>query len=209
MSYLIEWVTNIIVFILLATVIDMLLPNSNLQKYTKLVIGLLLIAVILAPIFKLVSNNFDSTIASISNLHFSGEENMNNSIDLQKKEIQAGEQAYILKEVSVQLKTSAAEELMKKYGFEIANISLSINETSNQKFPENLQKVSVLLKQPVNNVATADMMKPIHITLSDPVPSKNISKETNGIASFLSKIWNIDEKTINVSIEGGADPSNE
>ncbi|MDV2687064.1 stage III sporulation protein AF, partial [Alkalihalophilus lindianensis] len=52
MDFLIEWVTNIILFILLATVIDMLLPNSSMQKYTKMVMGLLLIAIILTPIFK-------------------------------------------------------------------------------------------------------------------------------------------------------------
>ncbi len=40
MDFLKEWVTNIILFILLATVIDMLLPNSSMQKYTKMVTGL-------------------------------------------------------------------------------------------------------------------------------------------------------------------------
>ena len=42
MEFIKEWVTNIILFILLATVIDMLLPNSKFQKYTKMVTGLLL-----------------------------------------------------------------------------------------------------------------------------------------------------------------------
>lgn len=85
MSYLIEWVTNIILFILLATVIDMLLPNSSMQKYTKMVTGLLLIAIILTPIFKLISKDFESTLASISFLETPGEKNMENSIELKKK----------------------------------------------------------------------------------------------------------------------------
>ena len=42
MEFIKEWVTNIILFILFATVIDMVLPNSKFQKYTKMVTGLLL-----------------------------------------------------------------------------------------------------------------------------------------------------------------------
>ena len=43
----------------------MLLPNSSMQKYTKMVTGLLLIAIILTPIFKLISKDFETALASI------------------------------------------------------------------------------------------------------------------------------------------------
>ncbi|MEN2451142.1 stage III sporulation protein AF, partial [Bacillus sp. JR_15] len=33
MSFLTEWITSIILFILFAIVIDLLLPNSSMQKY--------------------------------------------------------------------------------------------------------------------------------------------------------------------------------
>ncbi len=63
MSFLTSWISNIIIFILLATVIDMLLPSSSLQKYTKMVIGLLLIAIIITPILSLFQTNFDQIIS--------------------------------------------------------------------------------------------------------------------------------------------------
>ena len=63
MSFLTSWISNIIIFILLATVIDMLLPSSSLQKYTKMVIGLLLIAIIITPILRLFQTNFDQIIS--------------------------------------------------------------------------------------------------------------------------------------------------
>lgn len=53
MSFLTEWLTSIVLFILFAIVIDMLLPNSSMQKYAKMVVSLLLIVVMLNPIFKL------------------------------------------------------------------------------------------------------------------------------------------------------------
>ncbi|WP_316252479.1 stage III sporulation protein AF [Bacillus aquiflavi] len=90
-----EWVTNIILFILIATIIDMLLPNSALRKYTKMVTGLLLIAVILTPVFNIFSNDFEKTLASISKIDLNKGNGMENLIEMKKKEIQASQHAYI------------------------------------------------------------------------------------------------------------------
>jgi stage III sporulation protein AF len=208
MSYLIEWVTNIILFILLATVIDMLLPNSSMQKYTKMVTGLLLIAIILTPIFKLISKDFETTLASISFLETPGEKNMENSIELQKKEIQASSNAYILKTMAVQLEQGVEEELMEQFGLEIAKIELTTNNDSDQSFPENLQRVSVLLKQPDNNVMAVEAIQPVDINSDTPLPSKKSAEESEKIAAFLSQKWDVTEKTIEVSVEGGINNKN-
>ncbi|MEO2074394.1 MAG: stage III sporulation protein AF [Bacillus sp. (in: firmicutes)] len=208
MEFLTEWVTNIILFILLATVIDMLLPNSALQKYTKMVTGLLLIAIILTPIFKLISKDFETTLASIPSYQTPGEKNMKNSIDLKKKEIQASQHAYILEEMAVQLKKDVKEELMEQYGLEIAKVDIAINEESDQAFPENLQKVMVLLRQPENGVKTVEAIKPIEINTEKPLPSKGSTEETEKIAAFLSQKWNVTKKTVEVSIEGGIKKKN-
>ncbi|MDP4157808.1 MAG: stage III sporulation protein AF [Bacillota bacterium] len=203
MSYLIQWVTNIILFILLATVIDMLLPNSSMQKYTKLVTGLLLIAIILTPILKLTSSNFDSMLASLPNFSSVNENNMKNSIEMKKNEIQATDHAYILEQMAVQLKKGVAEELMKKYSLEIDKVEISTNDKSNQTFPNNLQKLTVHLKQPADNALAVEVVKPIEINTKKPFSSKKMADKSAEISAFLSKKWNVDEKTIEVSIEGG------
>ena len=64
MSFLAGWISNIIIFVLLATVIDMLLPNSSFQKYTKMVIGLLLIAMIITPILNLFQPDFEQFLSA-------------------------------------------------------------------------------------------------------------------------------------------------
>jgi stage III sporulation protein AF len=208
MDFLKEWVTNIILFILLATVIDMLLPNSSMQKYTKMVTGLLLIAIILTPILKLISKDFDTTMSSIPSYQAPGEKNMKNSIDLKKKEIQASQHAYILEEMAVQLKKDVKKELMNQYGLEIETINLAVNEESDKAFPKNLQKVTVLLKQPENSVETVEAIKKIEINTKEPLPSEGSTQETKQITSFLSQKWNVNEETVEVSIEGGIKKKN-
>ncbi|WP_042458250.1 stage III sporulation protein AF [Neobacillus dielmonensis] len=209
MEFLKEWVTSIILFILLATVIDMLLPNSGFQKYTKMVTGLLLIAIILTPILKVISKDFESTIAAIPSVGTSEEKNMKNLIDLKKKEIQASQDAYILEETAVQLKSGVKEELMEKYGLEIAKIDIERNEQGDKAFPDNLQKVMIQLKQPDTDSKVVEAIKPIQINTETPLPSQKASDETDKVAAFLAKKWDVSKETIEVSIEGGIQNKNE
>ncbi|WP_462412158.1 stage III sporulation protein AF [Neobacillus sp. Marseille-QA0830] len=203
MEFLKEWVTNIILFILLATVIDMLLPNSGFQKYTKMVTGLLLIAIILTPVLKLISKDFETAIASIPSFQTSGEKNMENLIDSKKKEIQASQDAYILEEMAVQLKKDAKEELMEQYGLEIAKIDIETNGQGDKAFPENLQKVMIQLKPPDTGSKAVEAINPVEINTKAPLPSKTELDETKKIAAFLSQKWNVSKETIEVSVEGG------
>jgi stage III sporulation protein AF len=149
MDFLKAWITNIILFILIATVIDMLLPNSSLQKYVKVVVGLLLISIILSPVMKLFTSDFETAIASLSKIQGSLEnKNIENSIDSQKKEIQASQQAYILEQMAVQLKMDAEEELMEQHDMEIAGIQVKANETDETLTPESLESITVEIAEP-------------------------------------------------------------
>ena len=116
MSFLTEWITNIIVFVLLATVIDMLLPSSNMQKYAKIVTGLLLITIILTPLLKLLTSDFDKVMNSIDINSSYQNNSVENLIEMKKKEIQASQRAYILEQMAVQMKQQAEKEMINEYG---------------------------------------------------------------------------------------------
>ncbi|MDF2903424.1 MAG: stage sporulation protein [Bacillus sp. (in: firmicutes)] len=203
MEFLKEWITNIILFILLATVIDMLLPNSNMQKYTKMVIGLLLITIILSPIFKLISSDFEGQLARIPSLEKTSDKKMENLIEMKKKEIQASQHAYILETMAVQLEKDAKKELMDQYGLQIANIDISINEKDQRAFPGNLEKVIVDVQKPNPKSDAIEVIESVDISTAEPLPSKRNNDKAK-IATLLSKKWNIDEQTIEVEmVEGG------
>ncbi|KAB7669980.1 stage III sporulation protein AF [Bacillus sp. B1-b2] len=205
MEFIKEWVTNIILFILLATVIDMLLPNSTFQKYTKMVAGLLLLTVILTPVFKLVSHNFeDILVSATSNKRL--EENMNNSIELQKKEIQASLDEYTLNKMAVQLKEDANEELIEEYGIEINSIALSIDNSENDVgFPENLNKMVIQLKESKAPQDAVEVVSTIQIDTQQPLPKNNEQLDTASIVSFLSEKWDVRNSVIEITYEGGGE----
>ncbi|KAF0818440.1 MULTISPECIES: stage III sporulation protein AF [unclassified Cytobacillus] len=204
MDFIKEWVTNIILFVLLATVIDMLLPSSKLQKYTKMVTGLLLIAIILTPILKIVSSDFEEALVSVPVFEGAGEKNMENLIEMKKKEIQASSDAYILEQMAVHMKQDAEEELMEQYGLEIANIDILVDESSDQAFPDNLQKVMIQLKAEDAEAEAVEVVKTVEINAGKPLPSSGPEHEDAGrIASLLAQKWNVDANSIEVLVEGG------
>lgn len=197
-----EWITNIILFVLFATVIDMLLPNSSMHKYVKLVMGLLLIAIILAPILKLISSDLDTLIRAVPRWDGEVEQEMEKSIDLQKKEIQASQHAYILEETAVQLKESAEEELMVNRELEISNIELSLDEQK-ENFPDNLNKITVYLREPEKEVEAVAMVEKIEIDTNSPPSANDRTKGSREIASLLAEKWGVEEEIIEIVIEGG------
>ncbi|MGJ7921312.1 stage III sporulation protein AF [Neobacillus sp. LXY-4] len=208
MDYLKEWITNIILFVLLATVFDMLLPNSNMQKYTKMVTGLLLIAIILTPIFKLISSDFEQVMASIPNWDTKNEENIENLIEIKKKEIETSQQAYILETMAVQLEKDAKEELMDQYGLKISKIDFLLNDEQQRAFPENLEKVIVKVEQSKLSPEAVEVVEPVEVSTTKPLPTEPVDENAK-IASLLSQTWDIAEHTIEVEmVEGGKTDQN-
>lgn len=54
-----EWIINICTAIFFITAVEMILPSNSMKKYTKFVLGLILITVLINPIVKLFDKNFN------------------------------------------------------------------------------------------------------------------------------------------------------
>lgn len=206
MSFLTEWITNIILFILLALVVDMLLPNSSMQKYAKVVVSLLLMVVIMTPIFRIFSLNIPELIADADNPLFENDEMIKKEIEMKKSEIQAREHAYILEQMAVQMKSVAEGELLERYGLTIKDILLSTKHQNLQVQSEkDLEKVIVTLsKQDSEEVVKT--IKPIEIKpfeKEDQQPEE--LEEKQQIIQELSYVWKISTDKITVELEGGED----
>ena len=62
MEFISSWVQGIIVVVVIATIIEMILPNGNSKKYIKIVIGVYIIFNIISPIInKFTGNELDFT----------------------------------------------------------------------------------------------------------------------------------------------------
>lgn len=61
-GWLSDWLRDIIAVILLAVLVELLLPNKAMQRYARLVVGLFILLTILSPILKLLQTNISDRL---------------------------------------------------------------------------------------------------------------------------------------------------
>jgi stage III sporulation protein AF len=208
MSFLTDWITNIIIFVLLATVIDMLLPSSNMQKYAKIVTGLLLITIILTPLFKLMSTDFDEVMNSIDLNGPSQNKSMENEIEMKKKEIQASQRAYILEQMAVQMKQEAEKEMMDEHGKVIEKVTIQADDVEN--LPDSITGVTVIVKEKESEKdSTIEAVQNVEIDTGSETRKKTSDEDTSQLATLLAEQWNLTQDKIIITVEGGTGEGNE
>ncbi|MFD1736414.1 stage III sporulation protein AF [Bacillus salitolerans] len=206
MDFLTGWIANIILFILLAIIMDMLLPNSNLQRYVKMVTGLLLIIIILTPLLKFFSHSFEEIVATATPTSTFEKKNIENSIEFKKKEIQASHRAYILEQMAVQMKEEVEDEVKNRYGLTVVHVSIDVDESkvvdaeSTEQF-----SVSVELSEEVTNEEDAiPAVAKVTIDTNKPIEKKSAtSSREKEIVTYLANTWQLKNEQIMVAMEGG------
>ncbi len=172
-----DWMTNIIVFMLLAVVLEMLLPNTSLQKYVQLVMSLVLLLMMLTPVLKILHVNIDEMFSKI--ITEDTDTNFKKQLEMRKKEIQASNHAYIQEQMAVQMKSSVEKELLTRFQVVIDSMKVEAEDASNVRFVY-LQLSEKTLVQPVEITKTNDYEK---------------------VIPYLAQTWQLQEKQI--VLEGG------
>ncbi|MEI4829214.1 stage III sporulation protein AF [Bacillus sp. FJAT-53711] len=209
MQFVVEWIRNIIVFLLLATMLHMLLPNSKLQKYVKFVVSLLLVVLILTPLFKLLQTDIQDVIANVSEDKYVANGLVENKIDTKKKEIQASQRAYILEQMAVQMKKQVGKELEEQYGMAVMSLQIQVPEEKKEvKSQQDIQSVVVTLqKKDRNREGAIETIQKVEINSKE--PRKTSEQNTAEMKQFFSNKWQLEENKIKVQMEGGAEKANE
>lgn len=199
MSFLTEWLTNIIVFILLAIVIDLLLPNSSMQKYVKMIISLLLILVLLQPIFSFFHADPEKIFNELTAGGQAQSANIKNQLNDEKKEIQAASRAYILEQMAVQLEGQAEKNLAEsKYSIE----KLDFETNSQLDSAEDVKQIIVYLT-PKADEETIQKVAPVKIGGDDNHSSPLQKKEALAMTEQLAETWEVNPEQVTVILEGG------
>ncbi|MED2972610.1 stage III sporulation protein AF [Fictibacillus sp. B-59209] len=207
MNFLTDWISNIVLIILLAVIVDLLIPNSSFQKYIKMVVGLLLILAILNPMLKIAGSNVDKVFEAIGVEHKFNENDIKISIEKNKREIQDSQSAYILEQTRVHMENLVKEELKANYGVTILSLQLiPKNGPAQGKLKANdIDSVHVIIGQGGDK---KDIMVPavknVEINADQPVQKeKETQIKANPVQTFLAKKWQMKKENVLISTEGG------
>lgn len=207
MDLLMDWVTQIVIFLILAAIIDLLMPNNAMKKYIQFVAGLILILIFLKPVLSVFDININETIeASLRQTLQSTEltEDMDGLIKIKKSEIESSQDAYILEEMAVQLKKIGEEPLAEKHQAAIIDVQFKFNESGKTEF-ESLEEIIVYLAESEEKEGAVDDVADVVID-TEQTRKKPETDELNDeeIKETLREVWEIDDINLTIIQEGGA-----
>lgn len=204
MEFISSWVQGIIVAVVIATIIEMILPNGNSKKYIKIVIGVYIIFNIISPIInKFTGNELDFTSIIDINKY---EEEMStyevNTKDLEQNNNSTIKEVYILnlkKDMKAKIEDKGyivngiyiEVENTEEYNVKRLNLSISKKEHTNSN--ENTSKA-------VNKIETVNIQVQINNNVEEAPAIINISNsEIEEIKNYINSTYEIDKNIIHIN----------
>lgn len=194
-EFLSSWAQGIIVAVIIATLIEMILPNSSCKKYVKVVIGMYILFTIVSPIIKKLG----------------GKDINLNTIDIEKYEQQISKSdntisrkfednnTRSIKDIYVSNLKADISAKLKEKGYEIDTSDIQIKDDENYTIEKiTLKLIKTEQKQEKNNEIVINTVE-IGNTISQK-DSKTLSDDDKQeVKDYISETYDIDKKNINIS----------
>ena len=204
LEFISVWAQGIIVSVIIATIIEMILPNSSNSKYIKVVIGVFILFTIISPIINKFSSNkisdkinFDSYIdTSTNNSAITTNVNLNNEDTIRKM---------YEENLKIDIKTKITQK-----GYTVGNINLDI--LNNDEYT--LSKIDLIIvakNDSINqnnntNVTTiVENIENIRVDIGGSSKNKEEEKsvisesEKRKLKEYLSSVYEVSENNIFVN----------
>ncbi|MBP2031472.1 stage III sporulation protein AF [Clostridium algifaecis] len=186
-----SWLINICAAVFFITAIEMVLPDNSMKKYSKFVLGLILITVFIQPIVGLFNKNFN--LSTYSQKIFNNFDEKQNIDELSKYKSQNLQNTIDTFKLNVQ--TNCEKKLKEKYPDRTYKVEVNANY-DNENNNVNIDGVYVTVKN-----SSVDKVKKVVIdTKSVNYDNSNDSSGKVGadIKSYLSGELDVSENIIHV-----------
>lgn len=181
-------------------IVMMILPDKKMKRYAQFSLSIIFLFYFIQPIVQLFNMNIQTDASKLIDSLFSqnGSENIEQTINLQKKDIQASTHAYVIEELGNQVKTELEDEFASLYGFRITQITF--DHVSDELSTE-LANVSVYVEEETfNNIH----IKPVWINTEEPGNESTYFHENyQAMQQWLSQALEMEHEQLTIYWEGG------
>ena len=194
-EFLSSWAQGIIVAVIIATLIEMILPNSSSKKYVKVVIGMYILFTIVSPIIKKIGGK-DINLNTINIEKY--EQQIAKSDNTISRKFEDNNTRSIKDIYVSNLKADISAKLKEK-GYEIDTSDIQIKDDENYTIEKiTLKLIKMEQKQGKNNEIVINTVE-IGNTISQK-DSKTLSDDDKQeVKDYISETYDIDKKNINIS----------
>ncbi|QZY56965.1 stage III sporulation protein AF [Crassaminicella profunda] len=201
-NFLRSWILNIVSVVIFITIVELILPNSSMKKYIKMIVGLLVMLVIINPILDLMHGKvkLEEDIFRTSSAIHKQELvlNLNHFKGTQQKQIISVYKGNIEKYIKDQI------EFNNK--IRVLSIDSSIEENVESKEFGNIKELAIVLSNSENNLSKKGIqpVSNVVININENRENDNIEKNENilkAIKEHISKYYSLDKDKININIQ--------
>jgi stage III sporulation protein AF len=212
MELIADWLRQIVLLVLIATFIDLLLPNHSMDRYVKLVMGLLIILAILSPVFSLIRKDWDVSALAFRNGSTDVQDMASlESIRQQGKTLERTQDRMIREQAENQMAQSIRREIEDRFHVTVTSAQVTATLPSENRPPGvSLVSLVVVPAEPRSSgeqtvVAPVRKVEPVKI---DTMKQEQTGNGQNGddalsrrIRTYLEDTWHLSSSQIRVSEE--------
>lgn len=216
-EWLNEWAQGIIVAVIIATIIELILPKGNSKKYVKVIVGIYILFTIISPVIAKVKGNELNVNEILDTKKFEKELEKSNSKISEKLE---SNNSRSIKDIYVSNLTTDIKNKLKEKGYNVVSSSIDVKDDKNYTIEEiNLDVNKIENEQEDNqeneqeevnriesiNIEEVKIRVDTDNTIDNTEESKIINKnalteeQKHEIKEYLSTTYNIDIKNIILS----------
>lgn len=219
------WLQNIILLVLIATVLDMLLPNSSIQRYVKFVMGLLILLSIISPMLGWVQKDFSAEKMALRILNYGSSDPEKEWESLKKYSEKLAQENN--KEASNFVKTQMESLIIAKvedqYGINVHSVHVNFDEElkKEQSYPV-ISSVQLILDKDIQtkrqqvqgSKSQIEPVKQVTINVSGESPpgspdvpsspelTASERKLLSDIVTDIAQTWGIDRSRVIAEVKG-------
>lgn len=190
-----SWAQGIIVAVIVATIVELLLPNGSSKKYVKVVVGIYILFSIIAPVVNKFANQDINTEIFNLDKYEKKMEDSNNKI-LQKIE---ANNSRTVKDIYVANLEADIKAKLKDKGYEVTSTYIKAKDDENYT----IENISITVKknedkESKNEISIGEIT--INKTKNNTSSNEEISRQDKQeIKEYLAKTYDISEKIIDIN----------
>ena len=192
-KFLSSWVEGIAIAVIVASIFEMILPNGNIKKYVKIVLGIFIIFNIISPFVS--GNVFNSFYLEKELENYTSNTNLSASPNKQNS----------LAEMYINTFENDIKKQVEEQGYSVKKCKVDASfDTEKNDF--GINKITIIIgtknKEKSSNMVNIKDVEIIDIHIGNEVvenSEENNSKDIEFLKTYLSEHYEIDKNIININ----------
>ncbi|MCG0274978.1 MAG: stage III sporulation protein AF [Thermosediminibacteraceae bacterium] len=189
------WIKQIITVVIFTLFVDILMPSSNLQKYIKVVLGIVVMITILNPIISILKGDIVFTRTQLDVASYLDQD----PIMIKTEEFKQKHFEMALELYKKKLENLIAQQVKNHTSLVVTKTDLKIDQNGK------LEKIHLILKREDSSKSNKKVEK-VSVKVDSPSSdiSENLDEDLQGLKEYLSTFYEIPETNISLELEGNS-----